>query len=190
MVHTVDSDNIPTASLMPEDMVDPNANLTEWETPAGLWESKAYKRLGVMFWPDYWRTSADNPIWAVTGVPCRDEWEQEAGQILIDKSKHLDALLLSEWMMDSSRFKFWFNFSDGDKDMFRYSFLALRKRWGLPGRYVAAGALPRNTMSGFCGHTMLQHDHRGLPAFVHANLLKQITSGVNKGFAWGRSRST
>lgn len=175
---------------MPKDQVDPNANLTEWEQPAGLWESKAYQRLGVMFWPDYWRTSADNPIWAVTGVPCRDEWEQEAGQILIDKSKHLDALLLSEWMMDSSRFKFWFNFSDGDKDMFRYSFLALRKRWGLPGRYVAAGALPRNTMSGFCGHTMLQHDHRGLPAFVHANLLKQITSGVNKGFAWGRSRST
>jgi len=186
----VDSDNIPTASLMPKDQVDPNANLTEWEQPAGLWESKAYQRLGVMFWPDYWRTSADNPIWAVTGVPCRDEWEQEAGQILIDKSKHLDALLLSEWMMDSSRFKFWFNFSDGDKDMFRYSFLALRKRWGLPGRYVAAGALPRNTMSGFCGHTMLQHDHRGLPAFVHANLLKQISSGVNKGFAWGRSRST
>jgi hypothetical protein len=22
--------------------------------PVGLWESKAYKRLGVMFWPDYW----------------------------------------------------------------------------------------------------------------------------------------
>lgn len=113
--------------------------------------------------------------------------------------------------MDSSRFKFWFNFSDGvrrrcplclllhtklttltfeqDKDMFRFAFLALRKRWGLPGRYVAVGALPRNSMSGFCGHTMLQHDHLGRPLFVHANLLKQIPSGVGKGYAWGKSRS-
>lgn len=58
------------------------------------------------------RTGADNPIWALIGVPCRDEWEQEAGQILIDKSLHLDTLLLAQWMMDSSRFKFWMNFSD------------------------------------------------------------------------------
>ncbi|CEQ42039.1 SPOSA6832_03801, partial [Sporobolomyces salmonicolor] len=195
----LDSDNIPTAGLSPVDAPVPNEVLESaqeenrtadpwmrkqegqeeevWGKPAGLWEG-----------PDYWRTSADNPIWAILGVPCRDEWEQEAGQILIDKSKHLDALLLAEWMMDSSRFKFWFNFSDGDKDMFRFAFLALRKRWAVPGRYVSVGALPRNTMSGFCGHTMLQNDHLGKPMFVHANLLKQIPSGVGRGFAWGRHR--
>lgn len=33
----------------------------------------------------------------------------------------------------------------GDKDMFRFAFLALRKRWGVPGRYVSVGALPRNS---------------------------------------------
>ncbi|GAA5904617.1 hypothetical protein JCM6882_004922 [Rhodosporidiobolus microsporus] len=204
----LDSDNIPAASLMPADMpvpasvresaqnaTDPWRRLTDggkvedvWGKPAGLWEAKSYQRLGVIFWPDYWRTQTDNPIWALLGVPCRDEWEQEAGQILIDKSKHLDALYLAEWMMDSSRFKFWFNFSDGDKDLFRFAFLALRKRWGVPGRYVSVGALPKNTMSGFCGHTMLQNDHLGKPLFVHANLLKQIPSGVGKGFAWGRHR--
>ncbi|GAA5907033.1 uncharacterized protein JCM6883_006119 [Sporobolomyces salmoneus] len=208
----LDSDNIPTAGLAPLDWPIPESvielarkeNRTErpwngkngdgggevevWGSPSGIWESKAYKRLGVMFWSDYWRTSGDNAIWAIVGVPCRDEWEQEAGQILIDKKYHLDALLLAEWMMDSSRFKYWFNFSDGDKDMFRFAFLALRKRWGVPGRYVSVGALPSNTMSGFCGHTMLQNDHFGKPLFVHANLLKQIPSGVYKGFAWGRSR--
>ncbi|KAL8278623.1 hypothetical protein RQP46_008915 [Phenoliferia psychrophenolica] len=195
----LDSDNMPTGGLGPAVPKPKGLNTTaveeKWSDPAGLWESKAYKRLGVMFWPDYWRTSADNPIWSIIGVPCRsfivsiagaltdssmvgrDEWEQEAGQIIIDKSQHLDGLLLSEWMMDSSRFKFWFNFSDGDKDMFRYSFLALRKRWAVPG------------MSGFCGHTMLQADHVGRPLFVHANLLKQIPSGVGKGYAWGRSRT-
>jgi hypothetical protein len=32
----------------------------------------------------------------------------EAGQILIDKARHLDALLLAEWMMDRERFSYWF----------------------------------------------------------------------------------
>ncbi|GAA6064524.1 hypothetical protein JCM10212_004775 [Sporobolomyces blumeae] len=207
----LDSDNIPSAGLGPLDGPTPESVLalaneenrtatpwtrptanggTEevWGAPAGLWEGKAYRRLGIMQWPDYWRTSADNPIWAILGVPCRDEWEQEAGQILVDKKYHLDALLLAEWMMDSSRFHYWFNFSDGDKDMFRFALLALRKRWAVPGRYVSVGALPRNTMSGFCGHTMMQHDHLGKPLFQHANLMKQIPSGVYKGFAWGRHR--
>ena len=31
------------------------------------------------------------------------------------------------------------------------------------------------------GHTMLQNDHLGKPMFVHANLLKQIPSGVGPG---------
>lgn len=34
---------------------------------------------------------------------------------------------------------------------------------------------------GESSHTMLQHDHRGRPIFVHANLLKQIPSGIGKG---------
>jgi hypothetical protein len=44
-------------------------------------------------------------------------------------------------------------------------------------------------MSGdFCGNTMLQHDAYGEPMFVHYNLLKQIPSGVRKGFSWGRMK--
>ncbi|BGP58166.1 hypothetical protein JCM8202v2_005827 [Rhodotorula sphaerocarpa] len=208
----LDSDSVPTASLMPMDAPTPpeilerakrdNRSLEApwdlpredgtmdeiWGKPAGLWEGKAYQRLGAMMWPDYWRTQPDNPIWAIIGVPCRDEWEMEAGQILVDKAKHLDALLLAEWMMDRERFSYWFNFSDGDKDMFRFAFLALRKRWAVPGRYVSVGALPRDTMSGFCGLTMLQNDHYGRPMFVHYNLLKQVPSGVGRNFAWGRHR--
>ena len=83
----------------------------------------------------------------------------------------------------------WFYFSDGDKDIFRWAMLALRKRWGVPGRWVSAGALPSGTASGdFCAHTMVQHDSWGEPLFVHYNLLKQIPSGVGRGFSWGRSK--
>lgn len=38
----------------------------------------------------------------------------------------------------------------GDKDVFRFAFLALRKRWGVPGRFVGQGAFPSGTASGSC----------------------------------------
>ncbi|KDQ21097.1 glycosyltransferase family 71 protein [Botryobasidium botryosum FD-172 SS1] len=155
--------------------------------PSLLFEQKNYKRLGAMFWPDYWKTSANNPMWQILGIQCRDEWEQEAGQIVIDKRKHLDALLLSMYMLED--WPFWFNFSDGDKDVFRFAFLALRKRWALPGRYVGAAAFPGPTASGpFCSHTMQQYDSDGRPAFVHYNLMKQIPSGVFQGFSWRKTK--
>lgn len=59
------------------------------------------------------KTAASNPVWALLGVACRDEWEMEAGQIIIDKKYHMDALLLSQRMLED--WQFWFNFSDGDK---------------------------------------------------------------------------
>jgi hypothetical protein len=152
-----------------------------------MFDQKNYKRLGAMFWPDYWKTSANNPIWAIMGMQCRDEWEQEAGQIVIDKARHLDALLLSAYMLRN--WQFWYYFSDGDKDVFRFAFLSLRKRWALPGRWVGAGGLPSGTASGeFCAHTMQQYDSAGQPAFVHYNLLKQIPSGVGRGYSWGRTK--
>lgn len=40
-------------------------------------------------------------MWQIIGVQCRNEWEMEAGQLLIDKSKHLDALKLAEYMVRS-----------------------------------------------------------------------------------------
>ncbi|BGP35340.1 hypothetical protein JCM10296v2_007176 [Rhodotorula toruloides] len=189
----LDSDNIPAASLLPLEIYESqqrNGTQGEASRPAGLWEAKAYKRLGAMFWPDYCVFPPSFLLFALALIvdEATSRAEMEAGTILIDKSRHLDALLLAEWMMSSERFEYWFNFSDGDKDIFRFAFLALRKRWGVPGRYVSVGALPRDTISGFCGHSMLQNDHLGKPLFVHANLLKQISSGVGKGFAWGRHR--
>jgi hypothetical protein len=86
-----DSDNLPTSD------------------PSILFDSPSYNKLGALFFPDYWKTSPANPIWHILGVQCRDEWEMEAGQIIIDKGRHLDALLLSEWILKD--WEFWFNFS-------------------------------------------------------------------------------
>lgn len=95
----LDSDNLPAAN------------------PELLFEMDNYKRLGMFFTPDYWKTSASNPIWQILGVQCRDEWEQEAGQIVVDKRRHLDVMLLAGYMLQ--QWEWWFNFSDGDKDVFR-----------------------------------------------------------------------
>ncbi|KAK4688144.1 alpha 1,2-mannosyltransferase, partial [Tremellales sp. Uapishka_1] len=165
----LDSDSIPTRD------------------PEYMFDAPNYKRLGLWATPDYWKTSANNPIWAIIGVKCRNEWEMETGQMFIDKKRHLDVFLLIKFMLENH--EWWFFFSDGDKDIFRWAMLALRKRWGVPGRWVGAAALPSGTASGdFCAHTMLQHDSWGEPLFVHYNLLKQIPSGVGRGFSWGRTK--
>ncbi|OWZ63999.1 hypothetical protein AYX14_06586 [Cryptococcus neoformans] len=179
-----------------------------------MFDAPNYKRLGIWATPDYWKTSANNPIWAIMGVKCRNEWEMETGQVFIDKKRHLDVFLLVQYMLENHHFvsifpffffvclmiyedraelikndEKWFAFSDGDKDTFRWALLALRKRWAVPGRWVGAAALPSGTASGdFCAHTMLQHDSWGEPLFVHYNLLKQIPSGVGRGYSWGRTK--
>lgn len=118
--------------------------------PDYLFSAPNYRRLGSLFWPDYWKTAPENPIWQIMGVKARDEWEMEAGQILIDKGRHLDIMVLSQFMLQDPTF--WYLFSDGDKDIFRFAALMLRKRWGAPGRFVGVGGLPRGTASGdFCG---------------------------------------
>ncbi|KAK6903885.1 hypothetical protein I203_107395 [Kwoniella mangroviensis CBS 8507] len=165
----LDSDSIPTRD------------------PAYMFDAPNYQRLGIWATPDYWKTSANNPIWSIIGVKCRNEWEMETGQMFVDKKLHLDVFLLIKYMLENH--EFWFYFSDGDKDIFRWALLALRKRWAVPGRWVGAAALPSGTASGdFCSHTMLQHDSWGEPLFVHYNLLKQIPSGVGRGFSWGRTK--
>ena len=56
----LDSDNIPTRD------------------PTYMFDAPPYKRLRAMFWPDYWKTAAVNPVWAMLGVRCRDEFESES----------------------------------------------------------------------------------------------------------------
>lgn len=59
-----DSDNIPVAYLGEHDGT-MNANITKEHEL--IWNAPSYKRLGVMFWPDYWKTGPMNPIWGIIG---------------------------------------------------------------------------------------------------------------------------
>ena len=37
--------------------------------PTELFETAEYLEYGAVFWPDFWQTPADNPIWAITETP-------------------------------------------------------------------------------------------------------------------------
>lgn len=79
----------------------------------------------------------------------------------------------------------------GDKDLWRFALLALRKRWAVPGRHVGVVSIEALPGIPFAGHSMLQHSPSGKPLFVHANMLKQLESlgyKVTKGATWALVR--
>lgn len=105
---------------------------------------------------------AANAIWRIIGEPCGGDWAQETGQVLFDRTGNFGwnqaVLLLADRMQTQG--DFWYHFSYGDKDTWRYAFKIL----GLPtpksGRSYSplGGYLDRNgtRQEQFCGHTMLQ----------------------------------
>ncbi|GAA5902632.1 hypothetical protein JCM8208_007024 [Rhodotorula glutinis] len=181
----LDSDNVPVRDV------------------AFLFDSAEFREMGAVLWPDFFKDQPENAIWAILGVQCRDEWSTESGQVLVRKSQHLDVLLLVEHMLLD--WPFWFRLSDGDKDLFRYAFLALRKRWAIPARHLSSaswtdpGMLGSQNRDRFAGHSMVQYGmaselngagaggEDGRVLFVHANLLKRVLGKLHDGNTWGRT---
>ncbi|CAN8097944.1 unnamed protein product [Discula destructiva] len=156
----------------------------------------------AVFWPDLNRDHPDNAIHRILGLPCHDAWQLDSGQILIAKSGNdglnLAALYLASYMQTEGGY--WF--SGGDKDTFRYAFLALGIPYTPAPRWLAllGNNLKHHGTEGedlFCGAAMLQYgldapppSHQDPsdpshpePLFVHANLLKHM-SGVRPGEAF------
>jgi alpha 1,2-mannosyltransferase len=157
----LDSDNIPVID------------------PAELWASPTYKEFGTVFWPDIARTRPRNPAWALTNTPCRmDEYELESGQLLVDKARFWYHVQLAA-RMNNDPDRYYDDFLLGDKDTFRFAWLALKTRYGRPRRWLTSigtkfggdGA----SWSGYCGHTFAQHHpDDGRVAFLHGGLLKTM----------------
>lgn len=149
--------------------------------PAYLFDTEEYKSTGSLFWPDYWKTSTESPIWAIFGLDPSDDWEQESGQLLINKRKAWSALQLTVFLND----EFYMQFLNGDKDTFRFAWLASQTPFAMNTFTPSAiGSLKEhfnNAERGFCSHTMLQHDFEGRPLFLHHNQLKssQLPAGEN-----------
>lgn len=135
--------------------------------PNEFFESKYWENTGLLLWPDYTKSHATNPLWRLVGMPCRNEFEGESGQIFIDRTRHQDLLWLVEFF--ALHHDDFYGFMGGDRDSFRAAALLLGKSWHGPGRLNAAAG---NEGTKLGGHTMLQADMKGRWAFVHANLIK------------------
>jgi hypothetical protein len=149
----LDSDNYPVAN------------------PEYLFNTEAYKSNGAVFWADFWKFPPSHIIWKITETSYVDEWEQESGQMLLDKKRAWKGLLTALFFQFDS---FYFEIVHGDKDTFRFAFKVTNTPYymnhfpsGIAG-YVDPNGADRR----LAGHTMLQSDLEGNPLFFHATLMK------------------
>lgn len=135
--------------------------------PEFLFETRAYRETGAIFWPDEARLIKSKKIWEICGAPFRDEPEFDSGQIVVDKEKCWRALSLSWWYNEHS--DFYYQHTYGDKETFHVAFAKLNTAYAMPKRAV-------KSLEG----TMCQHDFRGRRIFQHRNTAKWKLIGENK----------
>lgn len=123
--------------------------------PGFLFESPPFKETGALFWKDFWKTRPDNPIWSFLNLKCVDEYEQESGQIAVDKSKPgvVKALSLTLYLLGQS--ELYFKLMLGDKDYFRLSWRILSQPYHSVRPHLAV--IGFNNEDGFCGIAMAQY---------------------------------
>ncbi|EIE79398.1 hypothetical protein RO3G_04103 [Rhizopus delemar RA 99-880] len=119
----LDSDNIPARD------------------PTFLFDTPEYKKTGALFWPDFWKTHGENKIFEILQISCNDEWEQESGQMVINKEKSWLPLQLAWYMQD--QYEIYFQFLNGDKDTFKYAWQALSAPYHMVETFLGmAGTMP------------------------------------------------
>ena len=131
----LDADNVPVAD------------------PTFLFDTPEYRACGAVFWPDCNRAGPDHGTWAIFGVPYRDEWEQESGQLLIDKRRSWRALCLCDWYNRHS--DYFYRVVYGDKDTFRFAWHRAGCDFAMPPKIDWAAYWIRQ--ADFQGRLLFQH---------------------------------
>lgn len=135
--------------------------------PEFLFDTLEYQKNGAIFWPDYWRGSNRAPNWKLLNLTCLNELEKEAGQIILDKSRHWKSLQLAMFLMHESSFSFF-----GDKDTFTTAMRVLNEPYFFyPKELVSVGFMSTEKQT-FCGVSMMQMWVDSSPLFLHMNMLK------------------
>jgi len=114
--------------------------------PAFLLDSEPFARHGAIFWPDnYFLSPSDMsrdlgpaPFEAL-GIPFRDEWAFESGQIVIDKERCHRALMLADWMNRIHGAQYYWRLWFGDKEAFHMAWRYLGLDYAMPAHRWDAG---------------------------------------------------
>ena len=146
-----------------------DADIVAVADPTFLFEGEQYLQSGAVFWPDFWKTDKSNPIWKITASSDYGSFEQESGQILVDKEKSWKELQLC--LHFNLSFQDYYKILLGDKDTFKFAWLALKSSYYMiPAPTGICGFEDRD--GGFCGLSMVQYDYLGNVIFIHRNWLK------------------
>jgi len=149
--------------------------------PTYLFEEPEFLRTGAIFWPDYWQPpnslfqlTNTSLLWQLTGVEYVDMFEQESGQVLIDRRKSKPALdKLMYYSTHEPRMMEELHLIWGDKDLFRLAWLNASQPFHFIQFPPAVGGLDLRVDKGvFCGLAMIQHDVQGNLVFFHRNSIK------------------
>jgi alpha 1,2-mannosyltransferase len=140
------------------------------QDPTYLFHNEDYLKLGAVFWPDFWTTAKWNPIWKILDIDYSSSNEQESGQLLINKKLCWDQLQLCLYF--NLRSDVYSRFLYGDKDTFRFAWMALKKEFYMISTGVGSCGYLDKSDNSFCGTTMVQYDPDGEMLFLHRNMLK------------------
>lgn len=138
--------------------------------PEELFFTEEYRQYGALFWPDFWKTGRESPIWEIIGSTVSETTEQESGQLLVHKGKCWRELNLCQYF--NSRSVIYYRFLLGDKDTFRFAWMALKTGYYMIETDVATCGYIHPRANVFLGTTMVQHNINGKILFLHRNLVK------------------
>ncbi|OWZ00288.1 hypothetical protein PHMEG_00028556 [Phytophthora megakarya] len=143
--------------------------------PAFLFRSEEFVRTGAVFWPDFWHPQytifhimGDSLLWPLLDMTYVNMFEQESGQLLIDRRRHAASMALVNFFTFHTPNHFeQLKLVYGDKDLFRYAWIKLNVPFFMIQTPPAIAGKVVN--ESFCGMTMVQHDANGDVLFLHRN---------------------
>lgn len=148
--------------------------------PTYLFDTKEYQDTGAMFWPDFWKPGntifnihENSFVWEFFGLDYVDMFEQESGQILINRRQHLEALnVVMYYGFHLPRLHEDLRLVWGDKDLFRFGWMKTNSKFYMIPRPPGSAGTKHADYDLFCGVTMVQHDPSGRVIFLHRNTEK------------------
>jgi alpha 1,2-mannosyltransferase len=156
--------------------------------PTYLFETKEFLQKGALFWPDFWRPGntifnihEKSFVWEVFGLIPVDTFEQESGQILINRRQHLKALnTLMFYGFKEPRIPEEMRLVWGDKDLFRFAWMKTDSSFYMIERPPGSAGMKHSEHKLFCGTTMVQHDPEGKIIFLHRNTEKISSKNLRR----------
>ncbi|KAF4316031.1 hypothetical protein BBO99_00008953 [Phytophthora kernoviae] len=148
--------------------------------PNYLFDTTEFVEKGAIFWPDFWKPGntifnihKNSYVWDFFGLDYVDMFEQESGQVMINRRMHYKALnVLMYYGFSLPRAHEDLRLVWGDKDLFRFAWLKSKSSFYMTPRPPGSAGTKHPDYDLFCGVTMVQHDPSGRVIFLHRNTEK------------------